>query len=168
MPAKFSLSFSPRRNLARSRSSNFPASPVFSKLKSGDGVNLPGTLSRNPAEFDRAVRHRIFRRQKAESLDSNFQHSSLQLTAKRRRVPSFNCLAAFPQNPRTSQIRSVTRIQPRIRFHVARIPRTFDRVHQSNDSAAIRSAIHFRTPNFAEYRTPLASMLDWPKSTSVA
>jgi hypothetical protein len=168
MPAKFSLSFSPRGNLARSRRNNFPASAVFSKLESGDGMNLPGTLSRTPAEFDRAVRHSVLRGQKAESLDSNFQHSSLQLTSKRRRVPSFNRLAAFPQNPRASHVRGVKRVQPRIRFHVARIPGTFDRFCQSDDATTIRSVTHFRTPNFAEYRTPLASMPDWPKSTSVA
>jgi hypothetical protein len=106
MPAKFSLSFLPRRNLARSRRNNFPASPVFSKLESGDGVNLPGTLPRTPAEFDRAVRHRVRRRQKAESLDPNFQHSSLQLTSKRPSMPSLNRLAGPPtKSPRESRTR---------------------------------------------------------------
>jgi hypothetical protein len=167
MPAQFSLSLSARRNLARSRRHNFPASPVFSQLESCHGPNLVD-MSRSAAQFDRAVRHSCLRRQETKPLDLNSQHSSLQITAKCRRVPSLNRRAAFPQNPGTSEIFGVTRIQARIRFHVARIPGAFDRVHQSNDSAAIRSVARFRTPNFAEYRTPLASMLDWPKTTSVA
>jgi hypothetical protein len=114
------------------------------------------------------MRHGRPQRQETKPLDLNSQHSSLQITVKRRRVPSLDRLATFPQDSRASQVCRVARIQPRIRFHVARIPGAFDRVHQSNDSAAIRSVTHFRTPNFAEYRTPLASMLDWPKTTSVA
>jgi hypothetical protein len=167
MPAQFSLSLSARRNLARSRRHNFPASPVFSQLESCHGSNLVD-MSRSAAHFDRAMRHGRPQRQETKPLDLNSQHSSLQITVKRRRVPSLNRRAAFPQNPGTSEIFGVTRIQPRTRFHVARIPGAFDRVHRSNDSAAIRSVTHFRTPNFAEYRTPLASMLDWPKTTSVA
>ena len=146
MPAKFSLSYSTCRNLARSRCDNSPTSPVFSQLESGDGVNLPYTLSRTLAEFDRIVRHRILRRQKAKPLDSNLQHTSLPITAKSCRVPSLNRLAAFPQNPGTSEIHGVMRVHSRIRFHVARVPRTFNRLHQHFDAATIENCTHFCTP----------------------
>src|SRR5579864_6736335 len=82
MPAKFSLSFSARWNLARSRRHDFPTSPVFSQLESGNGVNLARVSSRSSTQFNRTMRHHALRRQKAKPLDSNFQHSSLQLTPK--------------------------------------------------------------------------------------
>jgi hypothetical protein len=168
MPTKFGSSFSARRNLARSRRDNFPTSPVFSQLESGDGVNLVCTFSSTLAEFDRAMRHRAPLDEKAEPLDPNFQHSSIQLTAKRCRVPSLDGLASRPQNSRTSQILSVKGIHPRIRFHVARIPRLFDCIYQRNDSATIRSFTHFRTPIPASTAHQLDSTLDWPKTTNHA
>jgi hypothetical protein len=168
VPAKFSLSFSARWNLARSRRHDLPMSPVFSQLESGDGVNLVRVSSRSSTQFNRTMRHRALWRQKAKPLDSNFQHSSLQLTAKRCRVPSLNRLASLPRYSHAGNVRGVKRIQARIRFHVARIPGAFDRRRQSDDAATIRRLFHFRTPNFAEYRIPLNSMLDWPKTTSVA
>jgi hypothetical protein len=168
MPAKFSLSFSARWNLARSRRHDFPTSPIFSQVESGGGVNLVRVSSRSSTQFNRTMRRSALWRQKAKPLDSNFQHSSLQLTAKRCRVPSLNRLATFPRDSRASSVRGVKRIQARIRFHVSRIPSAFDRLRQSDDATTIRRHFHFRTPNFAEYRTPLNSMLDWPKTTSVA
>jgi hypothetical protein len=168
MPAKSNLSFSTRWNLARSRRDDFPASPDFSKLESGRGVNLVRTFSRTLAQFNRAVRHRPLRRQKTDALDSNFQHGSLQLTAKPRSVPALNRLAACPQNSRTSQVRGGVSVQTRIRFHVARIPGALDRFYQRHDAASIHRFAHFRTSSFREYRTPLVTMLDWPKTTSHA
>jgi len=148
MPAKFSFSFSARWNLARSRRDDFPASPDFSQLESGRGVNLVRTFSRTPTQFNRAVRHRPLRRQKTDALDSNFQHGSLQLTAKRRSVPALNRLAACPQNSRTSQVRGGVRVQPRIRFHVARIPGALNRFYQRHN--ALRSAtLRIATPKFS-------------------
>src|SRR5579864_6363982 len=168
MPAKFSLSFSARWNLARSRRHDFPASPVFSQLESCHCSNLVRGSLVSTAEFDRAMRHRALRGQEAKPLDSNFQHSSLQITAQRFRVPSLNRLASLPQNSCASQVCSVTGIQPRIRFHVTRIPSMFDRFCQSDYAATIRSLFHFRSPNFTEYCTTIRPMVDWPKTTSLA
>jgi hypothetical protein len=137
-------------------------------FESGDGVNVVRVSSRSSTQFNRTMRHSALWRQKAKPPDSNFQHSSLQLTARRRRVPSLNRLATIPRDSRASSVRGVKRIQARIRFHVARILGAFDRLRQSDDATTIRRLFHFRTPNFAEYRTPLNSLFDWPKTTSVA
>ena len=168
MPAKFSPSSSLRRNLARSRRHDFPTSPVFSQLESCHGSNRVSASLCSSAQFNPTMCNRALRRQKAKPLDPNLQHSSLQLTSERCRVPSFNRLAAFPQNPRASHVSGVKRVESRIRLHVARIPGTFDRFCQSDDASAIRRLIHFHSPNFREYRTPLASILHWPKTTSLA
>jgi hypothetical protein len=117
MPAKFSFSFSARWKLAHSRRDDFPASPDFSQLESGRGTNFVRASLHSLAELDRAVRYRSLWRQETEALDSNFQRGSLQLSAKCLNVSSLNRLAASPQNPRTSKVRGVLRVQPRIRFH---------------------------------------------------
>ena len=169
MPAEFNLSFSPRWILARSRHHDFPASPVFSQLESGDGVNLSYTPSRNLAQFNCAVHHRVFRRQKAKSLNPNFQHSSLQVTSKRRRVPSFNRLPAFPQDSRTSHVCRVARVQPRVR--------TSRRPHSRRVRLLLsKRRCHCDPPPypflFSEFQrvwhTFKRRALDWPKTTKHA
>jgi hypothetical protein len=137
MPAKFSLSFSARWNLARSRRNNFPASSVFSQLESSNGVNLPCTLSRTPAEFHRAVRHRTLRRHKTESLDPNFQQQRQARTTEHRTL----------RRPHPRRVRTLL---PKRRCHYDPPPYSFP------------------FPNFSEYRTPLISPLDWPKTTNHA
>lgn len=159
MPPQFSLSFSPRRNLTHPRHKNFPASPIFSQLESGDGVNLSSSLSRTLAQFDHAVRHGCLRRQETNPCDPNFRRSSLQVTSKRRRVPSLNRLATFPQNPRASHVRGARRVQTRVGFHIARIPSLFDSIHQRKDATTIRGLVHFPSPNFRECPMPSASLL---------
>jgi hypothetical protein len=165
MPAKFSFLFSTRWNLARSRRDDFPASQDFSQ--SGCGVNLVRTFSRTLAQFNRAVRYRRPWRQETKALDSNIKHGSLQLTAKRRSVPSLNRLAAWPQNSRTRTVRGVVRVQPRIRFHVARIPGALDGFYQRRDAPTVGRFAHCHTLVFASiaHHWP---MLDWPKTTSHA
>jgi hypothetical protein len=145
MPAKFSFSFSTRWNLARSRRDDFPASPDFSQLESGRGVNLVRTFSRTLAQFNRAVRYRRPWRQETKALDSNIKHGSLQLTAKRRSVPALNRLAACPQNSRASTVRGILRVQTRIRFHVARIPGALDRFYQRHDAPTVGHFAHCTT-----------------------
>ncbi len=165
MPTRLSQSFSSRRNLARSRRHDFPASPIFSQFESSHGSNLVRVSSRSSTQFNRTMCNRSLRRQKTKPLDPNFQHSSLQLTSKRRSMPSLNRLAAFPQNPPASHVRSVKRVQPGVGLYVAGTSGALNRFCQSDDASAIRLA-HFRSPNFRKYRTPLASMLHWPKTTS--
>jgi len=148
MPAKFSFSLSARWNLARSRRDDFPSSPDFSQLESGHGTNLVRASLHSLTELDRAVRYRSLWRQETEAIDSNIKHGSLQLTAKRRSVPSLNRLAACPQNSRTSPVCGVLRVQPRMRFHVARIPGALNRFYQRHD--ALRSAtLRIAHPKFS-------------------
>ena len=149
MSAKFSLSFSARWKLARSRRDDFLASPDFPQLESGHGTNFVRASLHSLAELDRAVRYRRPWRQKTKSPDSDFQHASLQLTAKRRRVSSLNRLAASPQNSRASQVRGVVRVQTRVRFHVARIPSVLNRFCQRHNAPTVGHFAHCHTQVFA-------------------
>jgi hypothetical protein len=149
MPAKFSFSLSARWNLARSRRDDFPSSPDFSQLESGHGTNFVRASLHSLTELDRAVRYRSLWRQETEAIDSNIKHGSLQLTAKRRSVPSLNRLAACPQNSRTSPVCGVLRVQPRMRFHVARIPGALNRFYQRHDAPTVGHFAHCTPQVFA-------------------